>query len=272
MAELFRRRLRITGMLAITTFIPVVAFAQTAATASATAPTFAVAAIRQVFNPPSSMHNSIDEGGKSGNFTASDVPLKMFLGWAYDIPETRILGLPSALSTLYFNIEAKSDPSVDAQMSQMTSEQARQQKRQMLQALLADRFKVTLHQETRELPVYALVVAKGGPKFAPSKADGTTINQGKDHIQVRGSDDTVALLAAALAKNSEVDRVVLDKTGITGRFDITLTWTPDTATPSADSGPSIFTALQEQLGLKLESTKAPVEVLVVDHVEMPSAN
>jgi uncharacterized protein (TIGR03435 family) len=148
-------------------------------------------------------------------------------------------------------------------------------KRKMVQALLADRFKLVMHAETRELPLYALVVAKGGAKLGPAKETGTTVNHGRGHIEVQGA-NSIALLAEELSQ--EVGRDVIDRSGIQGRYDLKLIFAPDDRTPdlasssSTDSGPSIFTALQEQLGLKLEPQKGPVEVLVVDHVEMPSEN
>jgi uncharacterized protein (TIGR03435 family) len=253
---------------------------QSAVTApsAATLPVFDVASIRQDISPPSA-HNSIYNGGKSGNFRAVNESLSGLLEFAFDMPETRIIGGPTWLKSINFDIEAKADPAIDARMSQLTFDQAKVQKQQMLQALLADRFKLTVHRETRELPVYALVIAKGGAKLAPFLADGTTISTGNEHITVQGGgDNTVAVLAAQLAKSRDVGRIVFDKTGIMGRYDITLKWTsyngasPMTNNASGDSGPSIFTAIQEQLGLKLESTKGPVQVLVIDRAEMPSEN
>ena len=147
----------------------------------------------------------------------------------------------------------------------------------MVQTLLADRFQLTVHQETRQRPVYSLVVAKGGPKFKPSAANGTTIDTGRSSIHVQGSDNTIALLAQELAQS--LGRVVLDNTGIDGRYDLTLRWTPDEGStpmlngaPDPNAPPEVFTAIQEQLGLKLESTKGPVHVIVVDDAAMPSVN
>jgi uncharacterized protein (TIGR03435 family) len=121
------------------------------------------------------------------------------------------------------------------------------------------------------------VVAKGGPKFKPSEASGTTIDTGRSRIHVQGSDNTITLLARELAQS--LGRVVLDNTGIDGRYDLTLSWTPDDGPPPMLNGapdpnapPEMFTAIQEQLGLKLESTKGPVPVIVVDHAAMPSVN
>lgn len=252
------------------------ASAQTHA-ASQFVPTFDVAAIHQ---------NIADQSGRShiigsthdGKFTSINVPLKALVRWAFDIPETRIVGGPAWIDSTKFDIEARADSAVDAQLHALDSDAGRIQKERMLQALLADRFKLVTHTETRELPMYALVVAKGGPHMGAVQSNGTTVNSGNGHIEVQAS-NSVPILAEQLAK--VVGRVVVDKTGIEGRFDLVLKWTPADredagfnaggANPQ-DSGPSIFTALQEQLGLKLEAQKGPVEVLVIDHIEMPSEN
>lgn len=189
------------------------------------------------------------------------------------MPETRILNAPSWASSTYFNIEASSDSSLDEKMAHLSSDAGRLEKEKMLEALLADRFKLVTHFETRELPIYELMIAKGPPKFGEAKLEGTTVNHGRDHLEVEGGNSTV-LLAEELAK--EVGRPVIDKTGIAGRYDLKLRWTPDSTTASSNSGtdapPSIFTALEEQLGLKLKSAKGPVQVLVLDHAEMPTQN
>ena len=152
----------------------------------------------------------------------------------------------------------------------------------MLQALLVSRFQLKVHPEDRELPMYALVVARNGPTFLESKANGTTIDGGNGKIRVQGGDNTVSLLAEQLANS--LGRPVVDETGIKGRFNITLQWAPydgaaaklggtEMSGAVLDSpGPSLFTAIQEQLGLKLEPRKGPVQVLIIDHIERPSAN
>jgi uncharacterized protein (TIGR03435 family) len=148
----------------------------------------------------------------------------------------------------------------------------------MVRMLLADRFKLVTHTETRELPIYALVAAKGGAKLGELKSSGSTVNHGHGHIEVLG-DNSLALLAEELSK--EVGRPVVDRTGVAGRYDLTLKWTPDERVSSVpigsdaaalDSGPSLLTALREQVGLKLDAQKGPVAVLVIDHVERPSEN
>jgi uncharacterized protein (TIGR03435 family) len=154
----------------------------------------------------------------------------------------------------------------------LTSNAGRKQKEKMVQAMLADRFKLATHTETRELPIYNLIVAKGGAKLGPTQESGSSVSTSSGRIEVQMA-NSVTVLAEELSKVAGRD--VVDKTGIAGRYHLTLRWTPDdSATTSSDndSGPSLFTALEEQLGLKLEPAKGPVQVLVIDHVEMPSAN
>jgi uncharacterized protein (TIGR03435 family) len=174
----------------------------------------------------------------------------------------------------------------------------------MLRSLLEERFRLAIHRETRQLPAYLLTVAKTGPKLQPSRegsctpyvtgAPPPTTKPGEPRPDycgfqrtamgaLNGKAVTMAELAKTLSRSytSMLERNVIDGTGLTGKFDIHLTWAVDPAgahngaidnTASDATGPSIFTALQEQLGLKLESTKGPVEVLVIDHIEKPSGN
>jgi uncharacterized protein (TIGR03435 family) len=250
--------------------------AQPPAETKAAAPAFDVAAIRQNLSDHTARTHIISSPF-DGHFTAINATLKLLIRFAYGLPESRIVGGPGWLDSTKFDVEAKADEALDAHLKGMDGDAARLEKQKMLQALLADRFKLVAHMETRELPVYGLVVAKGGAKFLESKAEGTTIDGGRGKIDVRGGNNSVALLAEELAK--QLDRVVIDQTGIQGRYNLSLRWAPDDGGSSmpggsatADAGPSIFTAIQEQLGLKLESQKGPVQVLVIDKVEMPSEN
>jgi uncharacterized protein (TIGR03435 family) len=158
-----------------------------------------------------------------------------------------------------------------------------EQARRMLRTLLADRFRLKLHSETKELPVYALVLDRNGPKLKEAVSGATfpiEFNLGiKGSITARK--ESMPQFASFLM--NEVQRPVFDKTGLAGYYAFMLDWTrdhaiqipglPADADTAADSGgPSIFTALQEQLGLKLESQKAPIDVLVIDHAERPSEN
>jgi uncharacterized protein (TIGR03435 family) len=160
------------------------------------------------------------------------------------------------------------------------------QLRAMLQSLLADRFKLTFHRETRNLPAYVITVAPGGPK---NLTRNTTNPDGLPGMIFRGlgnlpvSNATFAEFANVM-QTAVLDRPVVDRTGLPGRYDFTLTWTADDSQfaqmgvrvppPSGDPNapPGLFTAIQEQLGLRLESTNAPVEALIIDRVEKPSDN
>lgn len=235
-------------------------------------PQFDVAAIHPHIPEPHA-HNSIWSSPFDGHFKAENMSVVMLIHWAYEMPETRILDAPKWAASTYFNIEAKADPAIDQQLHNLSADVGRKLKESMVQALLADRFKLVTRAETREMPIYTLVVAKGGAKLGDIKSDGTTINYGRDHLEVQGPNST-ALLAEVLSK--QVGRPVIDQTGISGRYDLTLKWTPDdndsAGTIGSNLPPSIFTALEEQLGLKLVPQKGPVQVLIVDHVEMPSKN
>jgi uncharacterized protein (TIGR03435 family) len=201
------------------------------------------------------------------------------------INNEQVIGEPGWTSTDGFDIEAKVAPADVPTLAKMTFEQ----RRTMFQSILADRFKLAVHHETRELPIYVLSIAKGGPKLKQSAPDdpaattprrrGMMINNGK----VTANDAQLSMLVTALSRN--LGRTIIDKTGLTGNYDFSLQWADNegSAAPGADGaasagagaadpGASIFTAVQEQLGLKLESTKAPTDVIVIDHIERPSEN
>jgi uncharacterized protein (TIGR03435 family) len=153
---------------------------------------------------------------------------------------------------------------------------------------LAERFKLEVHRETRELPEYVLEVGKNGPKLTRRDDASNLPNNARTGIQrscgqMIGTNTTMANLSLYLAR--QLDRPVLDRTGLTGKYDFKFEWTPDTGpcatssdgtTPtvlvSSSNAPSLFTALQEELGLKLESIKGPVDSLVIDRAERPSEN
>jgi uncharacterized protein (TIGR03435 family) len=154
--------------------------------------------------------------------------------------------------------------------------------RLMLQSLLEERFKLRLHRESREEPVYELVVAGGGPRMKQAadslKQPQRGLRMGRG--QLTGTAAPISILINQISQ--QLGRSVIDKTGLTGQYDFELKWTPEfnqsQASPADPGpqpdlgGPSIFTAIQEQLGLKLESTKGPVEVIVIDSAEKPSEN
>ena len=207
---------------------------------------------------------------------AENVSLKVLLVNAYGIREGLMFGLPGWAGSSRFDVTAKvSDPDMKA-----LSKLSREQRQAMLAALLADRFHLKVHTEIKTLPVYEMVIAKGGPTLKtsvvpPPDADNSDpLGYGK--LDVNGTNITAAgVTLSDLAGNLSfpLDRTVLNKTGLTGRYDFQLRWTADGASAGAtDAPPDLFTAIQEQLGLKLQAAKGPVTTLVVDHVEQPTAN
>jgi uncharacterized protein (TIGR03435 family) len=225
--------------------------------------------------PSTDGHNHIWNDIHESHFRTGNLSIRDLIQYAYNLPKSQIVGGPGWLDSGMYDIDAKSSPEVDVRLKAMPDGDAAQQKRVMVRELLKERFSLTTHEETRVLPVYILVLAKGGAKFQPSDHSGTRIDVGRSRIHVQGSDDTIGLLARELAQSQ--GRLVVNRTGLTGRYDLTLRWTPDetpllNGEPDPNAPPGLFTAIQDQLGLKLESGKGPVPVLVIDHIEPPSAN
>jgi uncharacterized protein (TIGR03435 family) len=197
-------------------------------------------------------------------------PLVVVIETAYGIMEpSRILGAPDWVKNLgFYDIDAK----VSGEDVVAYGKLAAEDKNRMLQSLLGERFHLKAHIEQREIPVYELVLAKDGPKLKEATAN----EAGKASIiSRRGKVECVSMPLTSLPwiLNSEVGRPVMDKTGLAGKYDFTLDYVPAAKAATDDSGgPSIFTALQEQLGLRLEPAKAPMDVLVIDAVERPAAN
>jgi uncharacterized protein (TIGR03435 family) len=241
-----------------------------------------------VYDVVSIHENKSGSGGMSfrwteGGFAGSNITVPLLLTDAYDLRQELISGLPGWADSFHFDLNAKvSDPDVNA-LKKLSPDQ----RRAMMLALLNDRFHLRAHIEIKTLPVYDLVLAKGGSKLKednalPSKDFDPADKSGKPPTggflfsagQMTGTAIPVSTLAATLAVH--VERNIIDKTGLNGKYDINLKWTPPEL-ESKDTGvdnnaPDLFTALQEQLGLKLESSKGPVDTLVIDHVEMPTAN
>ena len=259
----------------------------------------AQSAVRQPSGPAESFEvasiKPSDPGGQNtfvnitpgGSFRASNINLKFLVRFAYQVEDFQILGSPPWMNAERYDIEAKSSDlaGVDIRkMSDAQREEFQNRIRIKAQSLLAERFKLAIHSESREMPVYELIVAKSGPKLTAAAADdgkgprGMRMRRG----QFEGMGATLSMLAQALS--DATGRKVIDKTGITGNHDFKLEWTPEPGQmapppgggneppPPDPSGPSIFTAIEEQLGLKLRAAKGPVEVLVIDHAEKPSAN
>jgi uncharacterized protein (TIGR03435 family) len=226
-----------------------------------------------------------------GGYIATNAWVRMLIQNAYDLKmPDQILGLPSAMGDARFNVEAKMDGETAAALKAMNNDERAAQRRLMMQALLADRFHLKVHHESRVMPLYELVVAKNGFKLKEADPNNTYASgfkgpngsgAGMTSFRMSGKASTVTMQGTELSAltnilSQQLHRQVVDKTGLKGKYDMTLEWTPEDAlaqsTAVDDAKPGIFTALQEQLGLKLESTKGPVDVIVIDGIEMPAAN
>lgn len=223
-------------------------------------PTFEVATIKPG-NPEDHGPRFQFEGGRFSVVHASLIDL---INFASGLQKRQILNAPDWLSTETFDISAKPDS---------PGEPSNKQWQSMVKKLMADRFQLKSHYEKREMPVYLLTIAKGGPKLKRSDHDEPT-GLGGGPGSLGATNATMADFGGLLA-HGFLDRPVVDQTGLTGKFDLRLSWTPDEmqSTPqAADAPPGLFTAIEEQLGLKLVSDKAPADVIVIDHIERPSAN
>jgi uncharacterized protein (TIGR03435 family) len=238
-------------------------------------------------------------GSGSGSYTlsthsdsllATNITLRALLVQAYAVHAEFIEGLPSWALAARFDINAKVvdyDPATSKDLT-------REQRRAMVAALLADRFHLKAHMEQRTQPIYDLVVAKGGPKFvtstplttieAVSAPSTTALDPGRmargglgfnitgAGMELNGTAVRLGSLTNLLTE--QLDRNVVDKTGLIGEYDLHMKWTSENPQqpPADDAPPTLFTAIQEQLGLKLQPGKGPVDTLVVDHVEQPTEN
>ncbi|MFZ1084574.1 MAG: TIGR03435 family protein [Terracidiphilus sp.] len=202
-------------------------------------------------------------------WTFANVSSLNLIANAYGLGMHQIIGFPDWAETDRYNLEANMDlEKFEAFKTMPMNEQLRQQ-RLMMQAVLADRYQLRAHLETREMPVYELVIAHGGPKLREKVSDG---RPGASFFQPRnwwGNYGTMEDLASKLS--GPTGGVVIDKTGLgTKTFNYFLKWTSDSQSGAAGGAPSIFTALEDQLGLKLVPATGRVEVLVIDHIEKPT--
>ena len=239
-------------------------------------------------------------------FVARFATVKMLIVKAYAVDDYQLTGEPDWINKERYDIDAKFDSAIADELQKLGLTDRIPARQQMLQTLLAERFSLTIHREDKELQIYTLIVAKNGPKLQEVKLDDADSNKpkagpahgsgmmtvGASGGQITGYASTLATLTTMLTR--VLHRFVIDRTGLTEEYDFTLRWTPDenqlppssgfqvspagssSGLPSADpyqnAGPSLFTAIQEQLGLKLESGKGPVEIIVIDHIERPSGN
>lgn len=255
--------------------IPCLLLAQAPASSPATPSAFSVASIKPNRSSDDRfMLRPLPDGG----LTATGVTLKMLIMFGYKLASYQIAGAPNWIGVERWDIEAKTD-GVQGRVPQAQFDV-------LLQRLIEDRFQLQSHRESKKLPVYALV-AKKSLKLTPHSVDPGTrpsVNFGRGSATFTNS--SIGSVAGQLSLY--LDGPVLDRTGLKGVYDFKLQWTPapneggpeamglppraELPPPADSNGPSIFTALQEQLGLKLKSTRGPVDILVVDRVEKPSEN
>jgi len=229
----------------------------------------------------------VDAGPPPADQVHMILPISLLIASAYNLPvgseEKRILGGPDWLrqDIDQFEIQAKIEDSEYALMQKMTPAQQHERVQLMEQSLLADRFRLKVHFETREMPVYALVAAKSGAKLNQAKTEVSsrlaTLANGQQR-EMTAIGVTLEQFVVSPLLTGPAGRPVVDQTGLKGAFDFTLQWTPEPSAASsagrevAADAPAFFTAIREQLGLRLVPAKAPVEVIVIDHIEPPSAN
>ncbi len=237
-------------------------------------PSFEVATIKP--SKPDDQRKAFLVQGR--RFKIINQPLVQILCFSYDVQAKQLIGLPPWAETDKYDIDAEPDGEGAPSGKQWKG---------MLQKLVTDRFKLTFHRDKQELSVYVLSVAKGGPKLTKSEGD----PNGLPGLFFRGKLGDLGVRNANMAdftglmQSAVLDRPVIDQTELSGRYDFTLVWTPDDSQfagmgvkippPAADDGkapPNLYTAIQEQIGLKLDATKAPADVMVIDHVEKPSEN
>jgi len=229
--------------------------------AAAAQPSFEVASIKP---HPGVIAFSSDPSPHGNRVTAVASTLIDMITAAYNLRYEQITGAPGWARSDHFDLEAKAGETAIT----------RDQMRPMLQTLLADRFHLRVHRETKEVLVYALVVAKTGAKLQPSAetdAPQSRITVGPDAIIHRTvTQGTMAELAGRLSSNG-AGRPVIDQSGLTGRYGYKLDWMNGTPGPESDTGP-LLDALPRQLGLKLEPSRGAIPILVIDHAEKPSPN
>jgi uncharacterized protein (TIGR03435 family) len=228
--------------------------------ASDALPSFEVASIRPVDRTGQPGHGSMAQSGPRATFTG--YTLNGLIMYAYDVRGYQVSGGPGWMGSDTYTIAAKAEGDATPGITEL---------RKMVQSLLAERFELKLHSETKEMRVYLMEPAKTGLKLTASKSPRTTMSMGPGHLTMGKA--TPAQMAALLS--SVLNRPVLDRTGAAGEFDFALE-SPDIMGRMQSgedvTGPSIFTAVEEQLGLKLESSKGPIETLMVDHAVKPLGN
>jgi uncharacterized protein (TIGR03435 family) len=226
---------------------------------------FEVASIRPHVLPRGVFFGDVGLRVSGSRVTAENMTLSNLITYAYGLKPYQVVGQPNWADSIRYDVIAKAEG--DAVLTRDLS-------KRMMQALLADRFQLKYHYGTREMPVYALVVGKNAPKLKESAPDsqGLLTLSGNNTSVLKITKGSMLQLALQLSNNQGVNRPVLDRTGLAGTYDYTLESVPGYGARQDGDAGSIFTAIQEQLGLKLEATKASIEILVIDHAEKPSGN
>jgi bla regulator protein BlaR1 len=225
-----------------------------------------------------------------GTFSAT-MTVRELIAAIYEVDDAQISGGPSWLTSEKFDVHGSMSQSTLDKLNALPEPQRNLERKHMLQALLTDHFRLQLEHQNEDLPIYSLVVAENGPKLKQAKPgdtyadglkgpDGLPLGPRMMHIVIGGlTVQRLPMTEVAKLLTTQLDHTVLDHTGLTGDYDFTLNWTPDKTQPaglrgpeSNPLGPSIFTAIRQQLGLKLEPQKVQMDVIVIDHVEEPSGN
>lgn len=243
--------------------------------------TFDVATIRPAQPPDSNFRVSVSSPPHSSRFQATNLRIETLLQIAYGF-DAPIVGAPDWAGNTFYDIQARSDDAADARLAKLTENEARLEKRNAIRVFLAERLGLKTHLETRNSSIYNLVIAKNGVKMqvVPPPPDGAAppvsppadlqARPSQHGLEFDGSNASMRAIAAALS--AMVEAPVADKTGLTGTYNYTLQFGRDWSAADTEGWPSIFTAVEEQLGLKLETVHEPVPNLVVDQITKPSEN
>jgi uncharacterized protein (TIGR03435 family) len=246
--------------------------------------TFDVATIRLAPPPDANFHVSVSSPPHSSRFEATNLPIKALLQIAYGF-DAPVVDAPDWATSTFYDIRARSDEAADARLAKLPDNEVRLEKRNAIRMLLVERLGLKTHLETRNSSIYYLVVGKGGVKMQAAPAPPPPANgeatpppppanvqaHGSQHgLEFVGSNASMRAISGALS--SMVEAPVVDKTGLTGTYNYTLQFGREWSANDPESWPSIFTAAQEQLGLKLEAVHESVPNLVIDHITKPTEN
>jgi len=232
------------------------------AAAQSTSASIEVAVVKP--HPPAVMHNNFSF--VKNRFELEDQPLLKLIAFAYSLNPRQIVGAPGWVAKDHWDMSGKTNLTEDATLPQ---------EQQLIRELIVERFGLQFHQEKREMPAYALQVVKQRPKLAAAAnpaAQPLEWTQGHDWVRTENYRSS-SMTDFLIIKQLFMDRPLVDQTGLTGRYDFKLTYSySDAPGTDADAPPPMFTAIKEQLGLKFEPVKAPVDVMVIDHIGQPTPN